>query len=138
VHPLVDYDNIVSGNYKKYFSNFQSAIETKFNITSPEIRRMRINLTNPIGYKTDKYDVPHFDSLVPRLKILIYYINDVDGDTLIFEEKCYGDYDFSKKKLVKRVQPKKGRAVIFDANRFHAGSWPSDKTRYIINMNFYS
>lgn len=139
VHRLIDQDVITNDYYQKYLSNFQSTLESKFQINVKLIHRMRVNFLLPIGVKTEKYDTPHYDSLESNCKILIYYINDSDGDTLIFNEKCYspGTPDYTKKTLLTRVSPKKGRAVILDAFRFHSASWPSQNNRFLINVNFY-
>ena len=41
-----------------------------------------------------------------------------------------------KKTISQRITPKKSRAVMFDSNRYHSASWPSENTRRIININF--
>ena len=58
---------------------------------------------------------------------IIYYVHDTDGDTVFYNKEC--------KKIIKKVTPKKGRAVIFDSLIFHSYMRPvkSDK-RVVINF----
>jgi hypothetical protein len=73
---------------------------------------------------------PHVDYLIPH-KVLLYYVNDSDGDT-IFYEKTENDYiEF------KRIAPQKGAAVIFDGNIYHSSSTPCKNQRRItINIDY--
>ena len=87
------------------------------------------------------YNVPHVDNNNPNYKSLIYYINDSDGDTFIFNEKTAEINDTqpteSKLTLERRVTPKKGTAILFDSNRYHASSSPKNTDRrFIINFVF--
>jgi hypothetical protein len=60
--------------------------------------------------------------------VAIYYINDSDGDTLIFDD----EYN-----IVQRVQPKKGRLIYFENDVLHAGQVPTNtEFRGVINFNF--
>ena len=83
----------------------------------------------------DFYNIPHVDLATPH-KTLIYYVNDSDGDTLIFKERYYGKADYSAKTIEKTITPKANRAVIFDGLKYHTGSVPTKNNRIIINMNF--
>jgi hypothetical protein len=68
----------------------------------------------------DGRDVPH--------QVCLYYINDSDGPTYFFNAS--GD-------LLEAVEPKMGRAVMFDGSQFHAGSNPvKNSLRFALNINF--
>ena len=44
----------------------------------------------------------------------------------------------NSKNLIEKINPKKGRAVIFDSNSLHAASPPfNSKIRVVINCTFY-
>jgi hypothetical protein len=96
--------------------------------------RAKVNLTFPyppyMGYEPQ---IPHTDMKyddgkeIPHL-VCIYYINDCDGPTIFFDKEH---------NEVGRVEPKRGRAVIFDGSQLHAGTNPVEHPfRYILNINF--
>jgi len=67
----------------------------------------------------------------------VYYMNDSDGDTIIYEQNIHDTPPGSKHiDLVehKRVTPKKGRIAIFDGARYHCSSQPRENYRCIINF----
>jgi hypothetical protein len=68
----------------------------------------------------------------------VYYVNDSDGDTILYEQTKYNTIAGSKNvELVehKRVTPKKGRMVVFDGARYHCSSQPRNGYRCIINFD---
>jgi ectoine hydroxylase-related dioxygenase (phytanoyl-CoA dioxygenase family) len=72
----------------------------------------------------------------PGLLSMVYYVNDSDGDTFLFNE-FQNSNKVTEVTLKQRVMPRKGRAVIFDSNRFHASSNPINNTsRFVINFTF--
>lgn len=67
----------------------------------------------------------------------VYYLNDCDGDTFVYEQNFHDTKYGSKNvdlKVHKKVTPKKGRFVMFDGARFHCSSQPKDSYRCIINF----
>ena len=107
--------------------------DTKVNWES--IERAKANLTTPLpNSKPGDITVPHQDirpndNYYKNKKFIsiIYYVHDTDGDTVFYDNEC--------KKIIKKVSPKKGRAVIFDSLIFHSYKRPvkSDK-RVVINF----
>jgi hypothetical protein len=76
---------------------------------------------------------PHVDVPFPHW-VMIYYVNDSDGDTVIFD-KQYPDRE--NPQVIKSISPKKGRAIFFDGRHYHCGSCPIDHdTRIIFNYDF--
>jgi hypothetical protein len=67
----------------------------------------------------------------------VYYLNDSDGDTVLYEQTRYNTQYGSNVKLKehKRVKPKRGRLVMFDGARFHCSTQPKNKYRAIINFD---
>jgi len=98
--------------------------------------RLAMNLSDGVGGVHEQ----HVDNPTPHT-VLLYYINDSDGDTILYKERADpltyvgGTYPDSFTIDV-RVTPKKGRAVIFDGLQFHSVSTPKEHLkRQIININ---
>jgi len=78
----------------------------------------------------------------------IFYINDSDGDTILYNEECPVNTASTHDPSVKRpklddltecvrIRPRANRLVIFEGNYWHTGESPLDHARrVIINMNF--
>ncbi len=124
---FVDFQNIILEPLKR-------TIGDKF-----EIQRIKINYNAQeiIEHKGSCY-VPHVDIEGGGGITGIYYINDSDGGTVIFNESgnepIRNHQEISVKQVIKN---KRGRLVIFDQNSLHAGCPPilSNK-RLVINFNF--
>ena len=87
-----------------------------------------------------EHDTPHIDFDQGHL-VCLYYVNDSDGDTFIFDKTLadhHPDTDFSNVdfNIVQKISPKKGRAIIFNGTIYHASSIPSTDVRCVINFNF--
>jgi hypothetical protein len=105
------------------------------------VQRLKANLQPAIDEKhRGKYNIPHRDHrLHPTSEnddhwIMIYYAVDSDGPTYIFDQT----FESTEKLTIKEtVQPKQGRAVIFNNKYWHAGMHPIDSpVRLVLNMNF--
>ena len=68
----------------------------------------------------------HVDLNFPHL-VCLYYVNDSDGDTILFD---------NNNNEIQRVTPKKGRIVLFDGSIKHCSSSPSKIHRAIVNFDF--
>jgi hypothetical protein len=110
-------------------------MEQQTNIEIQEIFRIRAVFVNKNETFGNFYNVPHIDDKHDH-KSMIYYVNDSDGDTILFKERFSGDLDFNKKTEERRISPKKNKAVVFDGLRYHAGSVPRVNHRVLININF--
>jgi hypothetical protein len=99
--------------------------------------RLKVNLTYPLVKSTQNtHSDPHVDlSDDVDFRTAIYYINDSDGDTFIFNEKWPHSGAVT---LNQRITPKKGRLVVFDGKYLHAGNNPSKGVRLLANINVTS
>jgi hypothetical protein len=87
---------------------------------------------------------PHVDFYQPH-RAALYYVNDSDGDTVIFNE-TYDDVSreqslrYTKEGLftvARRVSPKKARMCGFDGKHYHASMHPmQSSSRIAIAFSF--
>jgi hypothetical protein len=107
--------------------------------------RIKINKTKPYKFDAnEEYRLLHVDRLEEHMTI-IYYINDSDGDTLIFHDennkhlnhfaKDNVNLDSENFVLTNTISPQKGRVVVFDGKLWHYGKYPTKGERNIININ---
>lgn len=92
------------------------------------VLRAKTNITLQQQSTLDKFiNPPHRDTELENSLIGIYYINDSDGDTIIYN---------SNLEPIKNVSPKKGRMLFMDGKVYHSASHPlkTDK-RMVINYN---
>jgi hypothetical protein len=109
-----------------------------------QILQARGFMSMPVSKDTvDKIDKPHVDGYHHHM-VCIYYVNDSDGDTVIFNKQS-GNYVFDTQlkelkpndlPILQTITPKKGRCVIFNGKFFHASTQPTTGVRCIINFNF--
>ena len=90
------------------------------------------------------YHNPHVDFYEPHI-VGLYYVNDSDGDTVIFKEtfdhltveqsvRLANERGFTE---LARVSPKKGRMAFFDGKHYHASMHPRKHShRIAITINF--
>jgi hypothetical protein len=87
-----------------------------------DITQIRINLMTKHVESQNKHTYPHQDDTTDM--VLLYYVNDSDGDTHIFTDG-----------VVHMIKPERGKFVLFN-NQFHAASFPTEHdTRVVINYN---
>lgn len=105
--------------------------------------RLRLTLQHPDREKF-LFNKPHIDlpDYNGPYKTLVYYINDSDGDTFIFD-KFFNKEDSINvlkdidKKIILQHTPRQGSAVYFEGHQYHAGNTPIKyKHRYVINFDF--
>ena len=127
------------GNKSEFFDQIfplMYALEEKTQMPINEIYRIRLALNTSVGKEVQH--LPHVDVDQPH-KVLLYYVNDSDGDTFMYNEMYSPDNhdSLSTFTLNQRVKPKKNRAIVFDGLRYHNSSKPVNYTsRYIINIDF--
>ena len=142
-HTLYEPNTGVNSNYYSFFKPILYFMEEKTDIEVQSVLRIRIRKTMPtIGHDNTKYNPPHVDlPEVNPYKTLVYYVDDTDGDTILFNEFYIPGSDINKQQVTeyKRNTPKKGNAVLFDGHRYHSGNNPINySTRTIINFDFFA
>lgn len=125
--------NFLKDGYTSVFFDIVKPI--LYQLNAKELYRVRGVFVNKNSSFKNFINIPHVDLPIAHLTA-IYYVNNADGDTVIFQERWNGTTDCSKKTVEKTISPKKGRLVLFDGQRYHTGSVPSLTPRVLININF--
>ena len=133
-HSIVDNTNITSDSYDN-LSQILGFMANNYGGTY-KIKRIKCNLLlQNRTFKLDNYNIPHVDSYSNTSKTLLYYVNDSDGDTFMFNERYNTTFD--NLTIERRITPKQNSAIVFDSNQFHASSPPrNNTTRIVINFVF--
>jgi hypothetical protein len=107
---------------------------TKNNIVSNRVLRAKANITTPY-FKKSPF-APHIDYATPH-KVFLYYINESDGDTLMYNEKWQKMGETVSLTEKNRVSPKAGRGICFDGLNYHTALPPQTSPyRAVINIAF--
>jgi len=101
-------------------------INETFKLDRKKLFRERFGLYMPLSNRP-VHNNPHVDLDDKSHTVVLYYVNDSDGDTFFFDENM---------NIEKRITPKRGKAVMFDGSIFHASSMPSKKPRITLNLNY--
>jgi len=110
----------------------------KINIKKVDVLQGRSFLSTPTNISRDDVDTPHVDMVAPHF-VMLYYVCDSDGDTIIYNEKTKFDDCGPDPKMnytiKKKVSPKQGRVVLFNGIHFHTSEQPNHNLRCIVNYN---
>jgi len=94
-------------------------------IPKASIKRVVGFLQMPNKGVDNSYNNIHTDMEAEHI-VLLYYVNDSDGETFFFD---------ADDNVTQVVSPKKNRAVIFNGNTRHASSRPKFHPRCVVNFN---
>ena len=130
-------DGIVCDFHNLFLGLIQNSCK-KLKIKEIDVLNGRSFLQTPTNISKDDVDSPHVDLIVPHF-VMLYYVNDSDGDTHIYNEKtkfaaCYPDEEM-KFTLKKKVSPKQGRVVLFNGIHWHTAQQPNHNLRCIVNYD---
>lgn len=119
-----------NGESSEYLDLGQKIVDAyvkKTGVKYASLDRVKINLLTQCNFsREDFYHTPHTDWDDPHY-VLIYYVNNSDGDTYIFDKNH---------NIIQSVSPKKNRFLLFPGYYLHAGRNPIEaETRIIFNYN---
>jgi hypothetical protein len=99
----------------------------KNNLNSVNVIRIKSNLQTPEKNSFEEnYTTPHHDFNFEHY-VLLYYINDSDGSTVIFNKH---------NEIEEKINPKKGRFLLFKGSLLHSSSSPiNSRFRAVVNFN---
>jgi hypothetical protein len=115
----------------------------KANLDFTALLRIRIGLF-PRTISNVTHHNPHVDFSQPH-RTAVYYVNDSDGDTVIFNESL-DDVSIERSaehanqgrfSIAASVPPKKGKMACFNGRFYHASAYPTEAAkRIVITFNF--
>lgn len=135
-HGLVRHGQMINPEFN-FFSPIAYFACDKINFKINEFKSAKSCLQLPLIMDSDdRSNNPHIDLAFEHL-VVLYYVNDSDGDTIIYNQRVdnYAGIDKNTLEVKQRVSPKKGRVVIFDGKLLHNSSTPSNSPRCIINFD---
>lgn len=144
-HELYEEQRPISNFFNTIYPLVLSITE-KTGVSFNFLDRMRFNFVLGNPDSTMDYHMPHVDNYSKHY-VALYYVNDCDGDTVIFNERLdiptiERDEFFLRRNewtIKQRVAPKKGRLLLFPGNYYHSSSYTKTQPyRCVINMNLSS
>ena len=137
-HQYVSPEEGIVSDFHNLFSGLIKNSCRKLKIKKVDILQGRSFLSTPTNIPKDDVDTPHVDMQSPHF-VMLYYVRDSDGDTIIYNEKTKFDdctpnseVNFTIKK---KVSPKQGRVVLFDGRHWHTAQQPNHNLRCIVNYD---
>ena len=133
----------VESEYHYLFLELIKKSCSKINVKEVNAILGRSFLQLPSNIKRDDVDTPHTDIPVDHF-VMLYYVCDSDGDTIIYNEKCNNLDEFDdnvnvvKEKVFsiqKKVTPKQGRVVLFNGKLYHTAEQPNNNIRCVVNYD---
>jgi len=139
-HLFCEYGNVLS-QYYPLVRSVLHFLEHRYDFEVDEMIRVRSRLTvQTPNHNESTYSAPHFDFVdIPKYYTFVYYVNDSDGDTILFKEKIN---DLNKEVIINpevsyQSTPKQGCGIFFPGNVYHSGNFPiKNMNRIIINYDF--
>ena len=143
--PIIDYKK-----FQKYTHYFLTPLQIAslqlgmgFDLEN-NLWRAKINLQTRGNQSTPISQYPHLDFnnsftkefLKNNTWAVIYYVNDSEGDTIVYNEE-EDLLDLSQYTIKQKISPKKGRMVFIKGNLYHSASTPSlnSSKRIVVNYN---
>jgi len=125
----------INSNMFEFFNNIINRFCLKNKIRLNKITRMSLNLTYT-NYKFKNGD-PHVDHDFKH-KSIILYLNNTDGNTIIFNKKFNGtDIIYDSKtvknlKIEKEIKPEIGKIICWDGDYYHTILYPKINKRRVV------
>ena len=136
-HVLYSYDpltkskkNYVKSKFVYVLTYLFDEIEknTDLKLSERTLYRGKSTILFPPSKKQEQQSEIHIDCNDIEMDNILYYVNDCDGDTILYES--------DRKTVMKSISPKSGRFVYFDGDIPHCASRPVENMkRMVININ---
>lgn len=132
-HPFYNYNLFTKKVEKISTSNIVDelliAFINKFNLDQLQVLRVKANLvTQNLLATKDTFSYPHIDCKEFNHLSMIYYVNQTDGDTFIFDNNL---------NIIDRIKPVQGRILLLKGDVLHSAGHPIKfEKRIVLNFNF--
>lgn len=130
------YSNIINLLVTDSYEKLPSKILKKFSYIS--FARSFLQFPLHTNFCNVRVDPLHVDCNFEHY-VLLYYVIDSDGDTIITKTKYNKNKQVSLKledhQEAHRITPKQGRVVLFDGSYYHTAEQPFSNVRCIINID---
>lgn len=83
-------------------------------------------------FPEDGYHPPHIDLPDPDTVSMIYYVDTVDGDTVVFDKTA--QQGIENLAVAHAQTPQENSLLVFPSNQFHASSSPRTANRRVVNI----
>ena len=130
-HDYVHYEEGIESDFHFLFIDLIKNSCSKLNIKEVDVLQGRSFLQLPTNIKKEDVDTPHTDMSVQHF-VMLYYVCDSDGDTIIYNEKVISAKGLT---VQKKVTPKQGRVVLFNGAYYHTAQQPNHNLRCIVNYD---
>lgn len=120
--------------FYKFFIPMVYFIEEKTGERINELIRVRVGLNTKSSEK-EIIHLPHIDYYYPH-KVFLYYVNDSDGDTIMYNE-VFDNENIKNFSIKEKITPCSNSGILFDGLRYHSSSSPiKNSKRIAVNINF--
>ena len=130
-HDYVHYEEGIESDFHFLFIDLIKNSCSKLNLKEVDVLQGRSFLQLPTNIKKEDVDTPHTDMSVQHF-VMLYYVCDSDGDTIIYNEKVISEKGLT---VQKKVTPKQGRVVLFNGAYYHTAQQPNHNLRCIVNYD---
>ena len=130
-HYFADEDDGIISEFHPLFLKLIHNSCKKINLKEVDVIQARSFLQLPSNIPHEEVDDPHIDLIDTDHFVMLYYVCDSDGDTIIYNETEKSESYTIKKK----IKPKRGRVVLFDGRLYHTAEQPNNHKRCIVNYD---
>jgi len=138
-YPDADNKLKINSNYWDLIYEMIRVASDKLGVDPKKLVRCKANLSTPQpSYPEGSFSSPHIDSQREHTVALIY-LNNSDGDTVIFEEQHkFPDGKEPETVTIREAIPhKENTALVFDGSIYHSAGLPINSTKRInLNLDF--
>ena len=133
---------------QKIFKLFYPVIEKTCNHINFNLEKLSRCIAGIQGVqvirKQNKVCNIHVNQKTPHL-VLLYYVNDADGETILYDKTINDIEDEDTRYLderhefniVNKIMPTQGRILLFDGKTYHSASSPTTGMRCIITLDLF-